>query len=68
MSCQYKLIPEDAVTLFERLGTNYEPFYAQLLEEQVKQETVNWETSPDFYASRTEIEAAMLERIKVRFF
>lgn len=67
VSLQYTIKPDDLVILYKRLQQNYETYYKTQVKEAVKEEAVNWETSPDWYASRADIELAMKLEIGSRF-
>mmetsp|Transcript_16080 Transcript_16080/g.21253 ORF Transcript_16080/g.21253 Transcript_16080/m.21253 type:complete len:311 (-) Transcript_16080:268-1200(-) len=67
VACQYQLNPDDLVTLYQERQTSYESFYQREVTEAIKEESVEWETNPDFYHNREEIAAAMKTRVAERF-
>lgn len=67
ISCQYMLNPNQIFDLYERFSTGYEAFYESMVKETVQQETVNWETQPDFYVSRSKIASAIRSTLNKTF-
>mmetsp|Transcript_9727 Transcript_9727/g.14989 ORF Transcript_9727/g.14989 Transcript_9727/m.14989 type:complete len:248 (+) Transcript_9727:30-773(+) len=67
IACQYQLNSDDLVTLYKERQLSYESFYERTVTEAIKEETVNWETNPDFYHNREEIAAAIKTRVEDAF-
>lgn len=59
VSVEYQLNPDELFALYSKHGTSYESYYESQVREVVQQESLKWDTQPDFYVERKAIARGM---------
>lgn len=59
MSVEYQLNPDELFALYSKFGVSYTSYYESQVREVVQQESLKWDTQPDFYVDRKAIARGM---------